>query len=101
MQADVDYYLANARLIRETLEHAGIDAVGGEHSPYVWFRCPGGMDSWEFFDMLLTDAQIVGTPGVGFGPTGAGHFRLSAFNTAEATQEAAGRLAALLPRLTA
>lgn len=100
VQADVDYYLANARLIRETLEHAGIDAVGGEHSPYVWFRCPGGMDSWEFFDMLLTEAQIVGTPGVGFGPTGAGHFRLSAFNTSEATQEAAGRLAALLPRLS-
>lgn len=99
VQADIDYYLANARLIRETLERAGIAAVGGEHSPYVWFRCPGGMDSWEFFDVLLERAQLVGTPGVGFGPTGAGHFRLSAFNTAEATQEAAQRLARLLPEL--
>lgn len=101
VRADVDYYLANARLIRSTLESAGVAAVGGEHSPYVWFRCPGGMDSWEFFDVLLAEAQIVGTPGVGFGPAGAGHFRLSAFNTSEATQEAAGRLAALLPRLAA
>ncbi|KIP51784.1 LL-diaminopimelate aminotransferase [Leucobacter komagatae] len=99
VRADVEYYLANARLIRETLENAGVKAVGGEHSPYVWFRCPAGMDSWEFFDALLEQAQIVGTPGVGFGPTGAGHFRLSAFNTAEATQEAAGRLAELLPKL--
>ncbi|MGO2140292.1 MAG: LL-diaminopimelate aminotransferase [Leucobacter sp.] len=97
VQADVDYYLANARLIRSTLEGAGLSAVGGEHSPYVWFRCPGGMDSWAFFDALLEQAQIVGTPGVGFGPTGAGHFRLSAFNTAEATQEAAERLARLVP----
>ena len=99
VQADVEYYLANARLIRETLEAAGVAAVGGEHSPYVWFRCPRGMDSWEFFDALLERAQIVGTPGVGFGPTGAGHFRLSAFNTAEATQEAAGRLASFLATL--
>ena len=99
VQADVSYYLSNARLIRETLEAAGVAAAGGEHSPYVWFRCPGGMDSWEFFDALLERAHIVGTPGVGFGPTGAGHFRLSAFNTAEATQEAAGRLAELLANL--
>ncbi|MFF8818949.1 LL-diaminopimelate aminotransferase [Leucobacter sp. NPDC015123] len=99
VQADVDYYLQNARLIRATLENAGVSAVGGEHSPYVWFRCPGGMDSWAFFDALLERAQIVGTPGVGFGPTGAGHFRLSAFNTAEATREAAERLSKLLPTL--
>ncbi|MCS3429453.1 LL-diaminopimelate aminotransferase [Leucobacter aridicollis] len=99
VQADVDYYLQNARLIRATLEQAGVSAVGGEHSPYVWFRCPSGMDSWAFFDVLLEQAQIVGTPGVGFGPTGAGHFRLSAFNTAEATREAAERLAKLLPTL--
>lgn len=100
VQADVDYYLTNARLLLATLTATGIEAVGGEHSPYVWFRCPAGMDSWEFFDVLLEQAQIVGTPGVGFGPAGAGHFRLSAFNTAEATQEAAGRLAALIPSLT-
>lgn len=100
IQADIDYYLRNARLIREALSEAGVEAVGGEHSPYVWFRCPGGLDSWEFFDALLERAEIVGTPGVGFGPAGAGHFRLSAFNTHENTVEATARLSTLIPSLT-
>ena len=100
VQADVNYYLRNAKLLRTVLRDAGIDTVGGDHSPYIWFRCPAGMDSWEFFDALLERVQIVGTPGVGFGPEGAGHFRLSAFNTYENTIEAAERLKALIPTLT-
>ncbi len=97
LQENIDYYLRNAHLIRKTLLDAGIKAVGGDNSPYVWFKCPGGMDSWEFFDYLLDNAQIVGTPGVGFGPAGAGHFRLSAFGTHQATEEACRRLADVLP----
>lgn len=99
VRADIDFYLRNAALIRDTLRASGIDAVGGDNSPYVWFRCPGGMDSWEFFDALLTRAQVVGTPGVGFGPAGAGHFRLSAFGSHEDTREAMARLRGLLPEL--
>lgn len=99
-RADVEYYLRNAKLIRSTLREAGVDAVGGDNSPYVWFRCPAGLDSWAFFDLLLERAQIVGTPGVGFGPAGAGHFRLTAFNSAENTREACERLAKLLGELS-
>lgn len=99
VRADLDYYLRNARLIREALLGCGIKAVGGVDSPYIWFRCPGGLDSWEFFDLLLNQAQIVGTPGVGFGPAGAKHFRLSAFGTHEDTLEAVSRLSSLVPTL--
>lgn len=98
--ADTNYYLGNAGLIRTTLLEAGVEAVGGDHSPYLWFRCPGGLDSWAFFDALLENVQIVGTPGVGFGPAGANHFRLSAFNTRENTIEACKRLAEFIPTLT-
>ncbi len=101
VQEAVDYYLRNAALIREALLGAGIEAVGGDNSPYVWFKCPGGMDSWAFFDFLLNNAQIVGTPGVGFGPAGEGQFRLSAFGSFETTQEAVTRLTGLLPQLRA
>ncbi len=96
VQEAVDYYMRNAALIREALVGVGIDVVGGENAPYVWFRCPDGMDSWEFFDLLLNRAQIVGTPGVGFGPSGDGCFRLSAFNDYKNTAEAAKRLRSLL-----
>ncbi len=99
VQEATDYYLRNAQLIREALIGAGIDAVGGDNSPYVWFRCPGGMDSWAFFDYLLDNAQIVGTPGVGFGPAGEDQFRLSAFGSYETTVEAVVRLQKLLPAL--
>ena len=99
VQEAIDYYLRNAALIRDALLGSGIEAVGGDNSPYVWFECPGGMDSWEFFDYLLNNAQIVGTPGVGFGPAGEGQFRLSAFGSFETTSEAVRRLQALLPTL--
>ena len=99
VQEAIDYYLRNAALIRDALLGSGIEAVGGDNSPYVWFKCPGGMDSWEFFDYLLNNAQIVGTPGVGFGPAGEGQFRLSAFGSFETTSEAVRRLQALLPAL--
>lgn len=101
VRVDIDYYLRNAALIRDVLRGRGVDAVGGDNSPYVWFRCPGGLDSWQFFDALLERAQIVGTPGVGFGPAGADHFRLSAFGTHEETLEAVDRLAELIPSLSA
>lgn len=99
VQEQTAYYLRNAALIRAALIEAGIDAVGGDNSPYVWFACPNGMDSWQFFDLLLDEAQIVGTPGVGFGPSGKDHFRLSSFGSHENTIEATNRLRRLLPKL--
>ncbi|MGO1545113.1 MAG: LL-diaminopimelate aminotransferase [Gulosibacter sp.] len=99
VQADIDYYMRNAGLIREALNASGVAAVGGRNAPYVWFRCPGGLDSWEFFDRLLAEIQVVGTPGVGFGPAGADHFRLSAFGSHEDTLEAVARLTTLIPAL--
>lgn len=101
VQESIDYYLRNAALMRETLRGAGVDAVGGDNSPYVWFKCPGGMGSWQFFNLLLSEAQIVGTPGDGFGPAGSDHFRLSAFGSYEDVLEATERLNALLPRVEA
>ncbi len=88
-------YLANARHIRETFEAIGIPCVGGEHSPYVWIKCEGFESSWGYFDNLLEKAQVVGTPGVGFGNNGEGYFRLTGFNTAENTVEAMKRIRAL------
>jgi len=67
---------------------------GGEHAPYIWIKTPGGLSSWEFFDKLLSEAHIVGTPGSGFGRSGEGYFRLSAFNTRANVEEAMGRIAA-------
>lgn len=99
VRSDLDYYLRNAGLIREALTSAGVDAVGGIDSPYVWFRCPAGLGSWECFDLFLQEAQVVGTPGVGFGPSGENHFRLSAFGSYEDTVEAASRLRTLIPNL--
>lgn len=99
VQSAINYYLRNAALLRETLIGAGVDAVGGDNSPYVWFKCPAGLGSWQFFNFLLNEAQIVGTPGVGFGPAGRDHFRLSAFGSYEDVEEAAQRLSGLLPKL--
>ena len=92
---NVNYYLGNARIILDALGKAGIDAWGGENSPYVWLRTPGGMASWDFFDLLLGQANVVGTPGSGFGRAGEGYFRLTAFNTAENTKEAMQRVLSL------
>ena len=88
----IDYYLENARVMREGLRKAGYECVGGVNSPYVWIKAPEGMSSWEFFDYLLDRYHIVGTPGSGFGPSGEGYFRLTAFNTRENTEKAMARL---------
>jgi LL-diaminopimelate aminotransferase len=79
----IDFYMTNARLLREGLEAAGMRVYGGVNAPYVWLKTPGGMSSWDFFDRLLESAHLVGTPGSGFGASGEGYFRLSAFNSRE------------------
>lgn len=89
----IDYYLENARIIRNGLIESGYSCVGGINSPYIWMKCPDGMSSWDFFDYLLSVHHIVGTPGCGFGPAGEGYLRLTAFNTREATIRAIRRLA--------
>lgn len=96
---NIAVYQQNARTIMEALDSAGVWYCGGKNAPYVWMRCPGGLSSWDFFDKLLTQAQVVGTPGAGFGECGEGYFRLTAFNTPEKTQEAARRLARLCTEL--
>ena len=92
IQANLDYYRRNAKVLAQALDQAGIWYCGGHNSPYIWMRCPGGMDSWTFFGWLLEKANVVGTPGVGFGPCGEGYFRLTAFGDAEKTKEAARRI---------
>ncbi len=91
----IEYYLRNARALRDGLERAGLIAVGGVNSPYIWIKTPDGMKSWQFFDLLLDKCHVVGTPGSGFGPSGEGYFRLTAFNTHEATLEAVERISRL------
>ncbi|MGN1097869.1 MAG: LL-diaminopimelate aminotransferase [Clostridia bacterium] len=88
----VGYYMNNARVIREGLAAAGFSVSGGVNSPYVWLKVPEGMTSWEFFDELLEKANVVGTPGSGFGPSGEGYFRLTGFGSAENTAEAIERI---------
>lgn len=87
----IAFYLENARLIREGLTKLGFSCTGGENSPYVWLKTPDGLTSWEFFDLLLTRLNIVGTPGSGFGSRGEGYFRLTAFGSREDTEEAMRR----------
>lgn len=94
--AQVDVYLGNARTIAAALDEMGIRYTGGTNSPYIWMECPGGMRSWDFFDLLLEKAQVVGTPGVGFGPAGEGYFRFSAFGRSEDCKEAMARMKAML-----
>ncbi|MFV0400736.1 MAG: LL-diaminopimelate aminotransferase [Oscillospiraceae bacterium] len=91
-KAAIAYYMENARTIASTMKKLGIWYVGGENSPYIWLRCPDGMKSWDYFDLLLEKANIVGTPGAGFGSNGEGYLRLTAFNTHENTVEAMRRL---------
>jgi len=88
---NIAYYKENAKLISDTLKECGIWHVGGKHSPYIWLRCPNNMKSWEFFDYLLNNAQVVGTPGAGFGRNGEGYFRLTSFGSKENTIEAMSR----------
>lgn len=93
---NIEYYRKNAKMMADLLRRKNISFTGGDNSPYIWLQCPNGMGSWEFFDHLLTKAQIVGTPGEGFGKSGEGFFRLTAFASHEATEEAVKRLDELL-----
>jgi LL-diaminopimelate aminotransferase len=92
VRASIDYYMKNASLIRDGLAAAGLEVYGGTNAPYVWVRTPRGLGSWEFFDLLLTRANVVGTPGAGFGSCGEGYFRLSAFAMREQVTEAIQRV---------
>ena len=92
IKENINYYRENAKIIKEGLEEAGFTVYGGVNSPYIWLKVPEGMTSWEFFDKLLEEVNIVGTPGSGFGPHGEGYFRLTAFGTRENTQEAIERI---------
>lgn len=95
IQENLNYYKQNAKMISDTLDKLNIKYTGGKNSPYVWLKCPDNMNSWDFFDMLLTKIGIVGTPGAGFGKNGENWFRLTSFNTAEKTQEAMTRFYSL------
>lgn len=92
IKATVDYYMTNAKIIREGLQAAGIQAFGGVNAPYIWLKTPNEMDSWSFFDKLLHEVNIVGTPGAGFGPSGEGYFRLTSFGDRENTERAIDRI---------
>ena len=92
LKEQVGYYMRNAKTIRESLANAGFSVSGGVNAPYIWLKTPGKMTSWEFFDYLLEKANVVGTPGSGFGAQGEGYFRLTAFGTYENTLEAISRI---------
>ena len=96
IQKNLDYYRRNAQVISSALDALGIYYTGGKNSPYIWLECPNGMGSWEFFDHLLQNAAVVGTPGEGFGSNGKGYFRLTSFGSYEKTKEAVERLQAIL-----
>ena len=97
----VSFYLQNAAILRDGLESVGIQTFGGVNAPYLWLKTPQGMTSWQFFDHLLENANLVGTPGSGFGASGEGYFRLSAFNNRSNIEEAVVRLKLLMGRLIA
>lgn len=99
IRANIDYYRKNAKIITDTMDELGIWYTGGQNSPYIWLKCPGNMNSWEFFDFLLENANVVGTPGAGFGDNGEGFFRLTAFNNHENTKEAMERFKAVVKAL--
>ena len=88
----VRFYMENAAIIRKGLAAAGFTVFGGTNAPYIWLRTPAGLSSWDFFDRLLSQANVVGTPGSGFGPSGEGYFRLSAFNSRANVEEAVARI---------
>jgi LL-diaminopimelate aminotransferase len=95
---NIAYYMENARIIREGLAAAGLTVYGGVNAPYIWLKTPAGLGSWDFFDKLLREAHVVGTPGAGFGTCGEGYFRLSAFGIRENVVEAVGRIKAVVAR---
>ena len=92
----VDFYMTNAKLLSDGLRNAGLPVYGGENAPYVWLKTPDGVSSWDFFDTLLSKANLVGTPGSGFGASGEGYFRLSAFNSRDNVNEAIQRVSNVL-----
>ncbi len=94
IKALINFYLDNAKIIREELTNAGLKVYGGVNAPYVWVQTPHGLSSWEFFDKLLATVNVVGTPGSGFGAAGEGYFRISAFNSRENVEEAMKRITA-------
>ena len=96
IKANIQIYKNNAKVPMEALDQLGIWYTGGKNAPYIWLKCPNGMGSWEFFDYLLNEIQVVGTPGEGFGACGEGYFRFSTFGSPEDTKEAARRLCELL-----
>ena len=91
IKQNIDYYRENAKIISGTLDKLKIEYTGGKNSPYIWLKCPNNMSSWDFFDFLLTNACVVGTPGAGFGKNGDNYFRITSFNTKEKTEEAMER----------
>ena len=98
VKANIDVYRGNARIIAQTLTECGVWFTGGENSPYIWLACPDGMDSWDFFDALLEQANVVGTPGAGFGKNGKSFFRLTSFGSPDATREAMKRIRTFLKK---
>ncbi len=92
VKATIDYYMTNARIMKEELENARLHVYGGENAPYLWVKAPNGMGSWKFFEQMLYDANVVGTPGVGFGPSGEGYIRLTAFGERNDCERAMKRL---------
>ena len=99
-RAAIAYYQNNAKVIREGLSAAGLECFGGVNAPYIWLKTPDGMGSWDFFDLVLDRANVATTPGAGFGPSGEGYIRLTAFGDADATQEAVDRIRAMLDKYT-
>ena len=95
---NIAYYKNNAKIIAECMDELGIWYTGGKNSPYIWLKCPNNMKSWEFFDFLLNNAQVVGIPGVGFGSNGEGYFRLTAFGSEAVTREAVARIKSVLKK---
>ena len=96
IRANIHIYKQNARILMQALDELGVWYTGGKNAPYIWLKCPGGMDSWTFFDFLLNEIQVIGTPGAGFGACGEGYFRLSCFGSTEDTKATAERIVSLL-----
>lgn len=99
VRANIDYYRENAAIITKTMDKLGIFYTGGKNSPYIWLKCPGNMKSWDFFDLLLTEGNVVGTPGEGFGKNGEGFFRLTAFSNHDNTIEAMKRFEEVVKKI--
>ena len=98
IKENIAYYQENAKIIADAMDELGIYYTGGKNSPYIWLKCPDGMKSWDFFDLLLKEANVVGTPGSGFGKNGEGYFRLTAFGDRENTIEAVERIKKVLKK---